>query len=317
MRRHRIGYAAALLPAAVALAVSGVHADAASGNPATAVLQGSWVLTVTVHSYTGSVTTPEVNFPVGHTASVTVTFTQHCTAPGQCTVTFVPPGQQFGGYDAATGMVFSAQPAPLVDGVMPAQGFTEGYGGPGFNCGPPPSAQFEVALQIVQAVIGPGGADDAVTVDGTERDLQQWCTAGGGRLPQAEYQLLSIVGHPVGYVTPAPTAAPVAVHPIPAAPAAAAGTLTHPLPSTITASLATPSDAFGSLRSSLINAAITVGVLLFVTFPAQLFNRTFDENYEEIRDIAERRAPWLKRWRARQAETQHQERRRTIVLLLT
>ncbi len=48
-----------------------------------------------------------------------------------------------------------------------------------------------------------------------------------------------------------------------------------------------------------VNAAITLGVILFITFPSQLFNKTFEENYDDIRDIALRRLGWLRRFRRR------------------
>lgn len=71
----------------------------------------------------------------------------------------------------------------------------------------------------------------------------------------------------------------------------------NPSESSISSALSTPADAFSSLGNSLINAAITLGILLFITFPAQLFNRTFEENYDEIRAIATRRLRWLQRLR--------------------
>jgi hypothetical protein len=52
--------------------------------------------------------------------------------------------------------------------------------------------------------------------------------------------------------------------------------------SSVATALATPSEAFSSISKTLENAAITVGAIAFITFPAQLFNSTLDENYEEI-----------------------------------
>ena len=38
-------------------------------------------------------------------------------------------------------------------------------------------------------------------------------------------------------------------------------------------------------------------MILFITFPSQLFNRTFEEDYDEIREITLRRLGWLRRFR--------------------
>lgn len=60
------------------------------------------------------------------------------------------------------------------------------------------------------------------------------------------------------------------------------------------ASALTPFDkAFPLTWGTLINAAITIAAMLLLTFPAQLFNKTLDENYEDIRDVARRRLPAL------------------------
>jgi len=54
--------------------------------------------------------------------------------------------------------------------------------------------------------------------------------------------------------------------------------------STISSSLPTPAQAFGSAAAVVAGGAGAMGALLFITFPANLFNLTFKENYEEIRD---------------------------------
>jgi hypothetical protein len=72
---------------------------------------------------------------------------------------------------------------------------------------------------------------------------------------------------------------------------------TNPDVSTFSSALATPAQAFGSPVHTLVGAAITLGVILFITFPSQLFNRTFEENYDEIREITLRRLGWLRRFR--------------------
>ncbi len=48
------------------------------------------------------------------------------------------------------------------------------------------------------------------------------------------------------------------------------------------AALPTPAAAFKSVKSDVIDAAITLGMALFLTFPSNLFNSTFEENYDYI-----------------------------------
>ena len=47
--------------------------------------------------------------------------------------------------------------------------------------------------------------------------------------------------------------------------------------------LPTPAASFASVTHDLENAGLTVAALLFITFPSQLFNSTFEENYEDIK----------------------------------
>jgi hypothetical protein len=65
--------------------------------------------------------------------------------------------------------------------------------------------------------------------------------------------------------------------------------------SSIAGSLATPRTAFGSLRSDVINASIAVAAALFITFPANLFNQTLEENYADISAWWRRRLRWVPR----------------------
>ncbi|MFZ0667034.1 MAG: FGLLP motif-containing membrane protein [Acidimicrobiales bacterium] len=52
--------------------------------------------------------------------------------------------------------------------------------------------------------------------------------------------------------------------------------------SSVARTLPTPHQAFASVTRDVVNAAIAGGAILFLTFPAQMFNSTLDENYEEI-----------------------------------
>ncbi|HUY72660.1 MAG TPA: hypothetical protein VMV08_10485 [Gaiellaceae bacterium] len=68
--------------------------------------------------------------------------------------------------------------------------------------------------------------------------------------------------------------------------------------STIASSIASPSKALSSGKRTLENLVIAGVLVLFITFPAQLFNHTFDENYAEIREWWKRRFGWLEELRA-------------------
>jgi hypothetical protein len=61
--------------------------------------------------------------------------------------------------------------------------------------------------------------------------------------------------------------------------------------SSIAASLASPSHAFSSVKSDVVDGLITVGLALFLTFPANLFNSTFQENYADM-------VAWWEKWTA-------------------
>jgi hypothetical protein len=63
----------------------------------------------------------------------------------------------------------------------------------------------------------------------------------------------------------------------------------NPQVGSIAGALASPSKAFSPLTSDLVNGAITVGLALFLTFPANLFNSTFQENYADI-------VAWWEKW---------------------
>lgn len=59
--------------------------------------------------------------------------------------------------------------------------------------------------------------------------------------------------------------------------------------STIASGLPSPLRAFSPLSSDVVNAGIALALALFITFPGNLFNQTFEENYEDI-------ASWWSKW---------------------
>jgi hypothetical protein len=64
--------------------------------------------------------------------------------------------------------------------------------------------------------------------------------------------------------------------------------------------LPTPSEAFSSPGRIVASAAISIAALLFITFPANLFNKTFEENYDVIVAWWE---PRLRRFRRKPSNT--------------
>jgi hypothetical protein len=75
--------------------------------------------------------------------------------------------------------------------------------------------------------------------------------------------------------------------------------------STVATSLSTPRQAFHSVARTVLNAILVSGGVLFITFPAQIFNDTLDENYEEILAMW-RRFLWRLGGKRRMAKRQRQ-----------
>lgn len=82
--------------------------------------------------------------------------------------------------------------------------------------------------------------------------------------------------------------------------------------SVVATALPTPAQAFAGTARTVANAAIAATAMLALTFPAQLFNRTFEENYDEILGVVERRFGRVARARSRAAA--RRSRRRDAVV---
>ncbi len=76
-------------------------------------------------------------------------------------------------------------------------------------------------------------------------------------------------------------------------------TVTPPVPlqSTLATSLATPASLITVPLTTLVNLLLVIALVVLVTFPAQLFNHTYEENHARLRSFWEAHAPWLKRLR--------------------
>ena len=86
--------------------------------------------------------------------------------------------------------------------------------------------------------------------------------------------------------------------------------------STIASSLTPPSKAFSSPGLIAANAGITVGAILFVTFPSQIFNRTFEEVYDDLPRLVRAQGPRLRRFRTK-LESNPSARRDELVFVAT
>ncbi len=297
VHRLRVPIAAAAL-GAVALATA-VTALADCGDVQAATLSGEWHLRITVAPSTVTAGyTFRSSVPVGTTALETVLLSSTCSAAGVCTaaMTSPSPGASFQLVDNTVDWYWDTSTV-MVHAGSSFSGTTVsgGYGGPDLpSCHPPPNlGRDTLTLTVLEATEGSAGDWHAIVVAGTESLPDGWaCDGSVGVNTGAEN--LTLLAVPVGASFPASTNLACAAPAVTAAPG-------NPDVSSFSSGLATPAQAFGSPLHTLIGAAITLGVILFITFPAQLFNRTFEDNYDDIRDMTLRRLRWLRRFR-REAE---------------
>ncbi len=270
------------------------------GNVAAATIAGPWQLRETVTSYSAGAV-PSYRKPVGFESTDDVTFASTCTTVGQCVVTI--DGNQTNGSiqfisPSPVGFVGPDTDKPMVQtgaNLIDTYSTSGGIGGPGLPSCLPPQGFIDatLSLHVVSATRGAGGTWVATLITGAySQEAGIWVCKGGVGEP-GPIEHVTLEGVPSGSTFPAhitATCAPVTTS-APAAPPV------NPGESSISSALSTPADAFSSIGNSLINAAITLGIILFITFPSQLFNHTFEENYDEIRAIATRRLRWLQRLR--------------------
>ncbi len=280
--------------------VGATTAFADCGDVAAATITGPWQLRETVTSY-GTATVPSFRKPVGFEYTDDLTFLSTCPPAGACSVTIA--GNATGGnfqFESTSpiGFIGPSTVKPMVQtgaNLVDTYPMAGGFGGPGEPpCSPPANfLDATLDLQIASAARDAEGAWRATLITGTySEDVGYWACQGGVGVPGA-VEHVSLEGVPAGSTFPAHISATCAsvTASSPAAPPV------NPAESSISSALSTPADAFSSLGNSLINAAITLGIILFITFPSQVFNHTFEENYDEIRAIATRRLRWLQRLR--------------------
>lgn len=256
----------------------------ADGNPlAEAVVQGRWHLLVTVTGYSGPA--PQLQpgavdlTAVGHQAIDTVWFDPSCPQPGACTLRIWdgagPNAAQasfFQFFSNSSGFEGNSASQPLVQSGATYSSTVVPGGFGGFVCPPPttPKPTEHLTLRVTAAKKS-GSGYAATTVSGTETLVAGW-GCNGGQASQWNLKTLSILGHPVGYALPAPRSDVLTV-------------------SSIASALNTPGEAFRSPLLIAANLVITAIVILFITFPAALFNHTLNDNYEEISSATRRLRP--------------------------
>ena len=304
--RHRAAQGAvALGGAAVLLVMTAAAASADCGNTASATVQGQWQYVATV-SYTNSPSQHFGQSPGVHPAEL-LAFKNTCSGASSCTLVI-------GSAASATQALFGTDQSLYSDGstalVQAGSDYTGvvpsgGVGGPNLPpCRPPPLA-YHLTIHVAAAVRDNSGAWHASYVTGSEVSTAWWTCNGSVGVASTE-EHVDFVAVPAGTAFPASVAALCAS---PTSPGPVAATVTgsgntapqNPQQSTISTALTPPASAFQSLGHALGNALITLGIVLFITFPATLFNKTFEENYDDIRDIVRRRFGWMARLSSRVA----------------
>ena len=297
---RRCAQVAAGLGAAAVLLLMGASAALADcGNTAAAVVQGHWQVHGST-SYTGSNIPPTL--PQGRQGTDDLFFTSTCTGPASCTLL---AGSLADHTNSRSVYYDGASSGFIEDGPLTQSGsdytvhFPDiGFGGPNLPRCQPPLLGYTVHLHVAAAAQLATGAWQATYVTGTEDSLGWWtCNGSVGVASAIAHLTLEAVpaGHPfpasIATLCPAPKPSAAAV----TAQHNAAPTSQNPQQSTISTALTPPASAFQSLGHALGNALITLGIVLLITFPATLFNKTFEENYDDIRDIVTRRFGWVAR----------------------
>jgi len=277
-------------------------AVAGCGDVAAATIAGPWQIRVTFNGYTGSA--PSGGARVAGTVSTeSVTFARDCASTGACGVNLQGgPGQLiFYGNSGLEGpdpdhpLVQQAGGATYTSSFLPG-----GIGGPNLPPCPPPRLTRQLSFTVLsaaQSAASPTGWS-AQVLTGTEQVPANWsCIGTTGVISSVEsYTLLAV---PAGASFPSSSTIPCGASIKP--PAVALPGSGAVVASSFSSALATPAQSFDSVGTTVVNLVVTMALVLFITFPAQLFNKTLEENYDDIRDIMTRRFGWVARMRAQVA----------------
>jgi hypothetical protein len=128
-------------------------------------------------------------------------------------------------------------------------------------------------------------------------DVAGGCANGKGSTTPGAVALAKLMLPRVPFIAPPQTAepeetfeAPVPTETTAAGPAPPAAVTRHARPAVFASRLPSVRNTFADPTRDLLNLLLAFAVLLFVTFPAELFNKTFEEHYTEIRTTWRR---WL------------------------
>jgi hypothetical protein len=297
LRRARLlaRCAVAFAGASTLLILCATVALADCGDTAAAVVQGQWQVDGTT-TYTGSVPSTLK----GRQGTDQVFFTSTCTGPQACALLPGSPSNHTNlnsvAFEGSSGLIASG-PLTQSGSDYSAHYPDIGFGGPSLPPCSPPILGYTLHIHVAVAVKDATGTWQPTYITGTEDSLGWWtCSGGVGVSTGTDHVVFKAV--PTGHSFPSSVAA-LCAPPSSTAAAVVAGSAApstqNPQQSTISTALTPPASAFKSLGHAVGNALITLGIVLFITFPATLFNKTLEENYDDIRDIAKRRFGLLAR----------------------
>lgn len=300
--RHRWRvHGTAVIAGAAAAALLGMQGAAAAlagcGNVGAAQITGSWQVRTTFVGWSGSPPPGTTRVP-GTVTTESVGFASGCSTTGQCGVLMQgnQPGQLT--FFGQSGLEGPQPDHPLIEqgssGTWASTFLPGGIGGRNLPPCSPPHLTRTLSFSVLSAVQSPSAPNgwQANVMSGTEHIAAWWaCVGSTGVISSVEnYTMVAVpqgASFPQGSVISCGAAVPGIAVSNPGA----------VRPSSFSSALATPQQSFGSVGSTVVNLVITVALVLFITFPAQLFNKTLEENYDDIRDILTRRFGWVARMR--------------------
>lgn len=277
-------FVSTLTPLQVVIGVVSPAPTPAAGGPR---LEGIWnlqstITAVTLQSIPAGGTLPAGALPtVGASGTAQVNIVPVCARPVACDVNVLEatPGSAKGG-NSGGGLVAVG---PGAANHLTHSGSSYSYLPSGFGNGPCVGSftnyfSSGLTLSVTAATLDSDGTLLATSLTGAQRVLGASCVKGS--IATFFYDLTinqGVAQAAVTSVSPAPRSAP----PGSAPPVSTTSSITNQPP--ISSALAAPLQVFSSPVHTLINVAIAAGLVLFITFPSQLFNHTLEENYAEIR----------------------------------
>jgi hypothetical protein len=284
------------------IGLTAVTADAANPDLTDARLDGYWNLSVHIAGYVNTPPPASLGLPIGLTGTARVKIVPICSGIAPCNLNVLPagPGQATGDPASAGFVAPGAGPYEILARTGSIYALLPGGYGGNSNCSATPTRDtrfgYSLTLNVINAVPDLGGWR-ATEVSGSGLTLIAKCINGTIQV----FDLKVTVDN--GVYVPNPTSA----------------TLANADQAPISTALATPAQSFRTPTHALVNAVAAVALMLFITFPAQLFNKTLDENYLEISGWFRRRFGSLAKLLARRPGADPGPRRRFwfVTVLLT